>query len=219
MEHPDSSTPPAGAPIPSATPPWGTPTAGTVGTPVPTFTPDGPPDPGAVVTEPPTSPVVGFVPEPPRRRRWPMAVALLLIVALTGLSGYLWWVNTQWVEQNSTLRDEASSIGELLAAEQALAAQQAAELDNAASELESVTSRVSDLANEEANAIDDRAILEDIADALVNCADNRQQIIEVYRTGRTFVGISRQGRENEVTEACEATIDALDDHHERRDDR
>lgn len=219
MDHSDSSTPPAGTPTPPPTPPWGSPTAGTVGTPVPTFSPDGPTESTAAVTEPVTAPAVGFVPEPARRRRWPIAVAIVLIVALAGLSGYLWWVNTQWVEQNSTLRAEALSIGEQLAAEQALTAQQAAELENAASELESVTARVSDLANEEANAIDDRAILEEIADALVGCADQRQEIIRAYRFGLVFDGATRIQVENETTEACEATKDALDEHYERRDDR
>jgi len=203
MEDHSGTTPPSNGP--SARPP--------------TFAPDGSINAGPVMDPPAPTPAVAYSPEAPKRRRWPMAIAVLIIVALAGLSGYLWWTNAQWVDQNDTLRADAATLGDQLAAARVLTVQQAEDLDIATSELESVTDRVSDLANEEANAIDDRAILEDITNAMIACADQRQEIIRAYRLNRVFEGKSRLQVENETTAACEDVKDAFEEYLDRRDSR
>jgi len=200
-----------------ATPPQDTPP-----TTPPAFAPDGSLSASPATTAPPPSPAVDEVPaapDAPRRRRWPMVIAVVLIVALAGLSGYLWWINSQWVSQNDTLRADASALGEQLATERLVTAQQAEDLDSVTTELDSVTDRVSDLANEEANAIDDRAALEDITAAMISCADQRQEIIRAYRENLVFDGKSRQQVENETTASCDDVEDAFEDYEDRRESR
>lgn len=142
------------------------------------------------------------------QRRWVKWTVRSLVAAsiagLAALSAYLWVVNGDWVSQNEQLRAEALELGETLANERAEAALQAEELALVGTQLENATTRISDLANEEANAIDDRNILENLVENYQFCSDQRQSIIDVLTNSSLyFPGSSAAQVERETTRACD----------------
>ncbi len=160
---------------------------------------------------PPSTPALslsaGSEPVGQHERRWvKVAVRTLLgasLVGLAALSAYLWMVNGQWIEQNDQLRAEALELGETLATERAEAELQAEQLALIGSQLDSATARISDLANEEANAIDDRKLLESLVENYRFCSDQRQTIIDVLTDSRLyFPGSSAAQVERTTTAAC-----------------
>jgi cytoskeletal protein RodZ len=136
-----------------------------------------------------------------------------VVVGLAALSVYLWMVIGEWSAQNETLRAEALTLGEMLAAERVEAEQQAEELTLVGDQLQNATDRISDLANEEANAVDDRKVIENLASNYRDCAESRQELIDVLTNSNLyFPGKSNSQVEREITEYCEEVEDTHNDY-------
>jgi uncharacterized protein with PhoU and TrkA domain len=70
-------------------------------------------------------------------------------------------------------------------------------------ELDNATTRISDLANEEAHANDRESVLIDYVDAMISCADSRQRLIDVLTDSRYyFPGKTNSQVESEATKFC-----------------
>jgi hypothetical protein len=176
-----------------------------------------PPAPQPPATQPSATQFVYADPAPERPKRKKLRVAFgivawLAFLALAVLAGYLWFVNSQWVSQNEALRADAVQLGEQLATERALSQEQAESLDLVDSQLTNATSRISDLANEEANALDDRNVLENLLDAYQSCADERQSHIDVLTSNLVYVGKTSAQVERELIEFCDDVEDGYDEY-------
>ncbi|MCB2412592.1 hypothetical protein LGT39_06980 [Demequina sp. TTPB684] len=154
------------------------------------------------------TPPVGDAPNPPRRKRrllrwlgW--STAGLGVLALVGLSAYLVVVSQQWSDRVDELTAISEDLGQSVADARAAQADAEARMDTARVELENATARISDLANEEAQAKDRESVLIGYVDAALSCADSRQEVIDVLTDpGLIFQGKSNAQVEREVTAYC-----------------
>ncbi len=161
----------------------------------------------------PLAPVAPVAPDPasaPARRKrrplwwWGWSFASLGVVALIGLSVYLVVVAGQWSDRVDELTVISEELGQSVASAQAAQTDAEARMDIARAELNNATSRISDLANEEAQAKDRESVLIDYVDAMISCADSRQELINVLTDSRYFFpGKSNSQVENEVTAYCD----------------
>jgi len=169
--------------------------------------PDTPEWPTAV-TAPADPPIPADTPATaPRSRRsgalvgaW--VVLALVIASLIGLSAYLYAVHTQYVSQNDKLRSEATALGAQLAQERAATGRQAAELSTIETQLAQAKERISTLANDAAQAGDDRLALVDVAASLITCADQRQTLIGYLKQSSLYTAASLRASEAQITTYC-----------------
>lgn len=168
--------------------------------------------PGAVAA--PVMPVTAMVPPaeasapaaaPVRKRAgvgtWILRIVVVLaLLAMAGVSGYLIWVSNEWHQQVDQLTEINTELGQKVADEQSAALTAQANADEAMAQLDELKSRVTDLANEEANATDNQSVLVNYLDAMVECADGRQELIDVltdsslYYPGTTNAAVERELR-------------------------
>ena len=170
----------------------------------------------------PTSPADGASDGPERRRanRWLLAgliVSVVLLLAMAALATYLWFVNERWTEQNEALRDTATELGASLGEEQRLAAEQSEQIAALQVELEDVTARISDLANEEAQANDSQDFLEGLADAFVQCIDEHDTLLtQALRNGYSYSNSNARNVQDDLDEYCDELIGAWEDYQAGR---
>ena len=148
---------------------------------------------------PPTS-----TPEHRRLSRWWWAAGSLTFAALAGLSAYLIVVSHQWSNRVDDLTAVSESLGEQVA-DQTMARQSAeADASTLQSQLDTATARITDLANEEANATDHESVWINLVDAMANCADGRQDLIDVLTNSRLYFPNKTNAQyEDEITAYCD----------------
>ncbi len=148
-------------------------------------------------------------PTQPRRKhrvlRWiGWSSAGLGVLALIGLSAYLVDVSRQWSDRVDELTVISTDLGQRVADAESSQADAEARMVTAQAELDNATSRISDLANEEAQANDRESVLIDYVDAMISCADSRQEIIDVVTDSRAyFIGKTSLQVERETTAYCD----------------
>jgi uncharacterized protein YhaN len=146
---------------------------------------------------------------PPRRKRRPLwwlgwISAGLGVLALVGLSAYLVVVARQWSDRVDDLTVISEELGQSVADARAAQTDAEARMDIARAELANATARISDLANEEAQAKDRESVLIDYVDAMISCATSRQELINVLTDSRYFFpGKTTAQVEREVTTYCD----------------
>ncbi|PKQ14846.1 MAG: hypothetical protein CVT68_09735, partial [Actinobacteria bacterium HGW-Actinobacteria-8] len=147
---------------------------------------------------------------PPRRkhrvlRRMGWGSAALGVLALIGLSAYLVDVSRQWSDRVDELTVISTDLGQRIADAESAQADAEARMVAAQAELENATLRISDLANEEAQANDRESVLIDYVDAMISCADSRQNLIDALTTPNSYFenGKSKAQVEREVTTYCD----------------
>ncbi len=156
-------------------------------------------------------------PAPARKRTGAGAWALRIVVALAvvgmvGLSGYLIWVSTQWQQQVDQLTDINTELGQRVADEQAAALAARTQADEATAQLDELKTRVTDLANEEANATDNQSVLINYLDAMVECASGRQELINVLTDSRLYYPDSSPAQvERELVTYCDGIVGQYND--------
>jgi len=163
----------------------------------------------ATDTAPPSPPEADAAPSTPkhrrRRLRWLWWTAGSVFVAsLAGLCAYLAVVAHQW----SSRVDELTAISQDLGTQVAdqTAARQAADANTSTlqSQLDTSKARITDLANQEANAVDHEGVWINLVDSMISCADSRQELIDVLTDSRLyFPGKTNAQYENEVTAYCD----------------
>lgn len=135
----------------------------------------------------------------PRRRGWRVwavrSVVTLVMLALVGVSAYLVVVSRQWSDRVDELTAVSQDLGQQVADERAAKESAQAAADDVQSQLDTLKARVTDLANSEANAVDQQDTLSNYLDAMIDCADQRGRLIADYGSlwtsgGRTIT--SRQ---------------------------
>lgn len=170
---------------------------------------------------PPTP--VAPAPAPERRRSRRDVVVLALralgwtaaasgVLALAALSAYLWVTHTQWTDQNEKLRAEATALGTDLAEASAQASSAQAELETTAAQLDEAKTTISTLANDDATAIDDLQYLEDLTTSVVECADERAELIGYLKQSSRYTASSLRNAENEIDRYCGEIIDLWDEY-------
>ncbi len=182
------------APEAQATPAYGTPAYGT-----PT---------AQYVAQVPESPA----PAPRRKRRWVAAtlitLAILGLLGLAGLSTYLIYGINDWRTYAADVETSLESVRKTAAVDRAdrkAAEERIATLEE---QVANATARITELANEEANALDSHDILKTYVDAMIECADARQELIDVLTSSSLYYpGKTNSQVEREYTEYCDAIVD------------
>lgn len=168
---------------------------------------------------PDTAPPVEAAPEKKRRsgkaRKWIVRVFVtLLILGLGVASTYLTLTTLEWQERADELGEISEDLAVQVAEAEAQAATDRAARDEAIAQLEALKAATSDLANSEANAVDNQQALIDYLDAMTQCSQQRQVIIDVLTdSGLIFEGGKSAAQvERETTASCnelEASIATL----------
>ena len=143
-------------------------------------------------------------PRPRLLRRFGWVLAGLGVLGLVGLSAYLIVVSREWSSRADELTLISRDLGQQVADAEAAKAEAEARMVAAQVELDNATSRISDLANEEAHANDRESVLIGYVDAMISCADSRQELIDVLTDSRLyFPGKTSHQVEMEVTAYCD----------------
>lgn len=140
-----------------------------------------------------------------RRLRWLWWTAGSVFVAsLAGLCAYLVVVAHQWSSRVDELTAISQDLGTQVA-DQTTARQVAdAKASTLQSQLDTSNARITDLANQEANAVDHEGVWINLVDSMISCADSRQELIDVLTNSRLyFPGKTNAQYENEVTAYCD----------------
>lgn len=96
------------------------------------------------------------------RRRWQVVGGVLALVALVlgGFTIYLWIVSDRWAARADSLEGEAHDLGQRLATEQAYVVDQTEQIDILTQQLSTAQKRITELADQSAQAGDDVAFAE-----------------------------------------------------------
>ncbi|WNM26197.1 hypothetical protein RN607_08285 [Demequina capsici] len=136
------------------------------------------------------------------------ALALALASAIA-LAAYLWLVNSQWTDQNDTLRADAASLGTSLAQAQAQAEDLQTQVQTLQSQLDTATTRLSDVANAEAHAGDDVQYLTDLLDAYASCASSYDDVLtDALKNGYTYDNSNARSVQADVADYCDSLATA-----------
>jgi uncharacterized protein YoxC len=144
-------------------------------------------------------------PKRKRKLRWLWwTLAILAAVALIALSVYLIMVTNGWRNYSDELEATLENVKTTAAQDRADTAAMAARLETVEGQLETANARITELANEEANATDSQEALRNHVEAMISCADGRQELIDVLTDSRYyFPGKSNAQVERELTEFCD----------------
>ena len=156
----------------------------------------------------------------PQRRRHALALWVTVAVLIVILIGLLWVTISSaiaaraWEDRVDELTGISKDLGSQVADERAQRKAAEAQIDEVQSQLDTLKARVTDLANEEANAIDTAAAFDGYVDAAMICANERGKLIDGYgsmwRTedGRT---LTTAGMADEITAYCTEVQANIDD--------
>lgn len=164
--------------------------------------PASPPDGASVpVSNAPPAPVAA---PKHRRTRWWWIAGTLALVSLAGLCAYLIVVADQWRSRVDDLTEISTSLGQQVADETAARENAEDAASTLQSQLDTATARITDLANEEANATDHEGAWMNLVDAMVDCADGRQDLIDVLTDSRLYFPDKTNAQyERELTTYCD----------------
>ena len=150
-----------------------------------------------------------------KARTWIVRILVtLLILGLTAAGVYLTLTTLEWQQRADELTEISEDLAVQVAEAEAQAATDRAVRDEALAQLEALKAATSDLANSEANAVDNQQALIDYLDAMTQCSQQRQEIIKVLTDSNLIFegGKSAAQVERETTAACnelEASIATL----------
>lgn len=114
-------------------------------------------------------------------RKWTLrSVVAVVIVGLLGTSAYLTVVSRQWSDRVDELTAISEDLGSQVATERAAKEQAQSQATEVQSQLDTLKGRVSELANEEANAQDHQDALTNYLDAMISCADQRGEVLDHF---------------------------------------
>lgn len=153
-----------------------------------------------------TYPGAPYTAAPKRRRlRWLWWTSgSLAFVALAGLCAYLVVVSDQWSTRVDELTAISGDLGQQVADQTAARQSAEAAATTIQSQLDTATARITDLANEEANATDHEGVWINLVDSMVECADGRQGLIDVLTNSSLyFPGKTNSQYESELTTYCD----------------
>jgi uncharacterized protein YoxC len=151
-------------------------------------------------------------PQTPPRKRSSLAALIVAVVALAALAAYLWFVNSQWQDQNDRLRDQAAvlstQVDEIRQANATLESQVEALVE----ERDGATATVTDLADSQANARDESAFLSEIVDSAFECADAQSNHITHLENSSRYTASSLAAEGRDISEFCSGVNDAYEEY-------
>ncbi|WP_062203180.1 hypothetical protein [Demequina salsinemoris] len=179
------------------------------------------PEPGRVAG-PATEPAAGSQsesPADPARKRghaWRVLAVTVLVVALlasSGLAAYLWLVSSRWIDQNETLRSEATDMGAELADAREQVSSLESEVETLQTQLDTTSSRLSDVVNDEAHAGDDLQYLGDLIDAYADCVDSYDEVLtDALTSGYTYTNSNARSVQADVADYCDSLAAAYEEY-------
>lgn len=170
-------------------------------------------------------------PRPDRRRRWPVPVlAVLLVLTLAG-GAYLGILARAWAQRSADLEAVAVDLGTQLGQTQADLDQARSELAVVSDQLDVAHQRITELADEKAQAGDDREIQRQLADyqarvsqaatsvasALEECVHGQERLIAYLEEADAYDPADLARFESEVATFCAAATQANADLQEEID--
>jgi hypothetical protein len=146
-------------------------------------------------------------PNTPKRRRlrwlW-WTAGSVFVASLAGLCAYLVVVAHQWSGRVDELTAISQGLGTQVADQTAARQTADAKASTLQSQLDTSKARITDLANQEANAVDHEGVWINLVDSMISCADERQNLIDALTTPNSyFVGKSKAQVETEITTYCD----------------
>ena len=158
------------------------------------------------------------VAEPPAKRRrslkwlWWTLIGLV-IVGLLALVAYLIAATNDWRDYAADLEVALEDVKATAAQDEADRAAIAVRVDTVQAQLDTANARITELANEEANATDHQDALRDHIEAMIQCADARQELIDVLTNSNLyFPGKSNGQVENELKDFCDSVKTDYEDY-------
>jgi hypothetical protein len=145
---------------------------------------------------------------PPKKRRkltwlW-WTLGGLAAAGLIALSVYMIMVTNGWRNYSSELEAALNDVKTTAAEDRADTEAMAARLDTVQGQLDTANARITELANEEANATDSQDALRNHMEAMISCADGRQELIDVLTDSSLyFPGTSNAAVERELRTFCD----------------
>lgn len=139
----------------------------------------------------------------PKRLRWLWWTAGSIAVAsLAGLCAYLAVVANQWSNRVDELTAISQDLGAQVADESA--SRDAAEANAATlqSQLDTATARISELANEEANATDHESVWINLVDSYIECEQGWVNHASVLKGQQVYTGTTTARAEAELIAYC-----------------
>ena len=152
-------------------------------------------------------PEADAAPSTPKRRRlrwlW-WTAGSVFVASLAGLCAYLAVVAHQWSSRVDELAAISQDLGTQVADQTAARQAADAKASTLQSQLDTSKARITDLANQEANAVDHEAVWINLVDSLISCADGRQNLIDALNTPNSyFKGKTKAQVENDLTTYCD----------------
>lgn len=145
---------------------------------------------------------------PPKRRRkltwlW-WTLGSLAAVGLIALSVYMIMVTNGWRNYSAELEAALNDVKTTAAQDRADTEAMAERLDTVQGQLDTANARITELANEEANATDSQDALRNHMEAMISCADGRQELIDVLTDSSLyFPGTTNAAVERELRQFCD----------------
>lgn len=145
-------------------------------------------------------------PTPKRSFTWLWRVLVALVIAgLIALSVYMINVTNGWRDYSAQVEAALNDVKATAASSAADLSSTQARLDTVQTQLDTANARITELANEEANATDNQDALRNHMEAMIECAAARQELIDVLTNSNLyFPGKTNAQVERELTEFCEA---------------
>jgi len=152
-------------------------------------------------------PEADAAPSTPKRRRlrwlW-WTAGSVFVASLAGLCAYLVVVAHQWSGRVNELTAISQDLGTQVADQTAARQAADAKASTLQSQLDTSKARITDLANQEANAVDHEAVWINLVDSMISCADGRQNLIDALNTPNSyFKGKTKAQVENDLTTYCD----------------
>jgi len=125
-------------------------------------------------------------------------------VGLIALSAYLIVAVNDWRTYSSDLEGALEDVKGVAAQDRADYEAIEVRMETLQGQLDTANGRITELANEEANATDSQDALRDHMEAMISCADARQELIDVLTNSNLyFPGKSNGQVENELKTFCD----------------
>lgn len=156
---------------------------------------------------PPAPPSTPLPDQDQPRRTAPRVVRRVVtsaaMAALAAGCAYLWVVAHQWETRAADLTAISEDLGAEVVAEQDARAEADANAAALQVQLDTATARITDLANEEAAATDNEAVLVNYLDAMIDCADDWVQHASVLKGTYRYTDKTTAQVERELTAYCD----------------
>jgi hypothetical protein len=128
----------------------------------------------------------------------------VFVASLAGLCAYLVVVAHQWSSRVDELTAISQDLGTQVADQTAARQAADAKASTLQSQLDTSKARITDLANQEANAVDHEGVWINLVDSMISCADGRQTLIDALKVPNSrFEGQTKAQVENDLTAYCD----------------